>query len=275
MIRVFITLACAVILSACGSGDSDTPTLDVNFDAQKGRDSASSLTVVQVESRGEVDINSQINAEISEDESFWVSYTATTTQMVMVKLSSTAEDFELFVYGENYYDEWNSSGIDSNELIFFEAQAGETYGIEVWALLGEGAFTLDIAEPSRSALGLSSNEYVYQLNEQKSIECDDGEFSFSDVSNFVINYQDGYLKYWNVDELISFSSVDDYTVILRESYSESEGEESYSADFNMEFTVNPDTGNISGTEVVDSVGQHESGPYSCRFESRFDGEILM
>ena len=276
MIRIFISVLCMALLSACGSDDA-TPTLDVNFDSQKGSASGPNLVNVQVESWDDIDINSRVSEDILEEESFWLSYTATSTQLVMVKLSSTVEDLDLFVYGENYDDDWYSAGFDSNELVLFEAEAGKTYDIEVWAWLGEGEFTLEIAEPSRGVMALSSNEYVYLLNEQQSFVCDDdeSESNFSSTSNFIINYQDGYVEYWGEDERVNFTSVNDYTVILKDSFSGSDGDESYSSKLEIEFTVNPDTGDISGTEVVDSTEQYEGESYTCRYESEFEGSIVF
>lgn len=276
MYRQIVIAAGVLLLTACGSGSDEVPTLDVNFDSEKGRTESSSLGESNVVDLDVVTMNSRSMGTISEGESLNVHFTPDTTELVMIRLTSATEDLDLLVWSDNYHG--HSLGETSSEFILLEAIAGETYHIVVWSVEGSGELALEVAEPSRSGFGLTNNEYLYFVNMNVTAHCDvDGidPYPSSEGRRYIINYQEGYIKYQNIDQAFDFDKVQDVTVTVSDSFPESGDKFTESMDIDMVFTVNPDTGDISGTDVAVISDVSDGERFTCTFENEFSGSIIL
>jgi hypothetical protein len=127
-------------------------------------------------------LNSEVSGFIADQDMVSFSYDATSSGLVIVSLASAADDLDLTVRsGQGSVD---SSNLDSNEIIVFDAVSGSDYSIIIDSYEGEGDYTLKVVRANRETLELSDIEYLASLNENEFGDC--GSYTTSDSNDYFI-----------------------------------------------------------------------------------------
>lgn len=275
-----LKLLAVVILSsglvACGGGSTSSggASVDVDIsDSLKGLSQEPALASSAVSEGDSVSLNSVLTANLSEDSYMLFSFTAESDGEVAVLLNSAAEDFDLYVTSNDL--DLSSERLSSEEQLVFSATSGETYSIEVSAYYGSGDFTVKLVEANRTSLVLSNNEYYVSLPYETEVVCDTSDYNFDGEYQVVINWLGGYLKDGSEKSNFNSASGNTFTILTNYSDSEPEYDYSYSEEYTLQLTVNPESGVVSGTETGTSTEINGSDVDDCAISTTYVGRIVL
>jgi len=276
MLKNIQIVLCTLALVACGSGSDDKKTLDINLDQLKGSDVNPSLTNETASDGGQVNLNTRVTSDISENSSTDFTFTAPSSKWIAVFLTSDAEDLDLSVVGVDDPVSEDSNGLDSNEVVIFKAEEGQTYDIGISSYVGKGTFELTIVEATRASLGLSDNEFLYRLEYDESGTCDNGTSDNWNYNTFpIINFVDGYLENIRSSEQFNFSKVNGNTVTLSGSGQSSGDDYSYEYTYSTTLTVSTSDGSLTGSETYEDSDTYNGNTVNCEYSSDLIGELLL
>jgi hypothetical protein len=265
-------LAAAAALSGCGGSDDSSTNTGIQVSTSlKGLSVEPELNAVNAEVVDGLTLNSEVSGFIADQDMVSFSYDATSSGLVIVSLVSAADDLDLTVRsGQGSVD---SSNLDSNEMIVFDAVSGSNYSIIIDSYEGEGDYTLKVVRANRETLELSDNEYLASLNENEFGDC--GSYTTSDSNDYfiVFNWTNGYLG--KDDGKTKFTSSEENTIVIEYSESESEEDYSYSYEGTLTVTVDPDTGVISGTDIWSDVENDQGDITECSYETTLSGQVEL
>lgn len=276
---ICISLLSLALIACGGESDSKTHTISTKFSAGiKGLEAEPTLVAGTISEGDIASLNTNYTGNVLEDSEVKFSFTLTENKQVALVLSSGASNLDLTVRGNNitldsFYD-------DSNELIVFDALAGESYTITVEAWEDAGEFQLKLVEANRSSIGLKSNEYLVNLESIDTNKCvEDGvdkeAYTNTDSTYVIINWAEGYVSDSLGNERTSFSSVDGNTFTIDASYSASESGNSSSSQLTLILATDFTTGVITGTGRG-SFEFSEPGEVSrCNYTSVESGLIIL
>lgn len=252
--------------STSGSATSTGIALDASL---KGPASTPELATV---TSGTVYLNSLIQSEIVQDGVERWTFASEADGDVLLALSSSAEDLDLAVDGNSVSEE--STSDSSREWIIFRADSGESYQLEVESWYGDGPYELQVTTPNRESVGLSENEYLYEINAMVDSECDGSERSYTYSYNMIVNWTEGYIR---TSDKTNFTSVDGTQVTI--TYSESENEPEYDYSYEMSgsvtFTVDLESGEVSGTDIWSDSEEEDGDVAECNYQEALSGRILL
>lgn len=267
-------------LAACGGeSGSGNPTIKTEFSAGiKGMEAQPALTDATISEGDSASLNTNYTGNVLEDSEINFSFTLTENKLVALVLSSGVSNLDLSVRGNNinldsFYD-------DSNELIVFDALAGESYSVAVEAWVGAGEFQLKLVEANRSSVGLADNEYLVKLDSIDTLKClengiEQDEYNDNDTSLLIINWSAGYVGDASTDDKTSFSSVDGNAFTARESYSESEDDFSITSQSTLtlltDFTTGVTTGSLHGSYEYTRGDKTDN----CTFTNVETGQVIL
>lgn len=263
---VLVTAIVVAALTGCGgdSGGSDSTGITIN-ESLKGQATAPELTDV---TSGSVSLNSLVKGSLEDGgEDVWT-FTAEVDGEVMLVLSSSASDFDLSVNGNTVSEEGDGAG--SDETIFFTATAGSSYQLTVSSYEGAGAYELAVTVPNRESAGLTGDEYLVRYHADVESDCDGSSEDYSYTYYVTANWSKGYLYYSGDKE--SFDDVDGTTVTVE--YSDSGV--GYSMSGTVIFTVNTETGAVTGTDNWNEEINYGGGDIdSCVYQEVITGQIIL
>lgn len=273
----------AVAVAACGGSGGDSsqraPRVEVSFqDGIKGPQAAPELKNVEITTDATVEYNSHVTGTIGEDSELVISFVAPEDKTTLVRLTGSAPDADLDVEGTGV--DMTSAWLDtSNEMLVFEAVGGRQYSVTVSSEEGSGDFALTIVEANRSSAGLSSHEYLLELENRDKSECtetgeeDSGGEAVS-VAYQVISWKRGYI-YWGKEKL-PFKSTDGNTFTTSISKSENVDGLNFSEDFNHNLSVT-NAGKVSGKggSVYEEVSDDGTYQYRCVYEYTLSGDVIL
>jgi hypothetical protein len=298
----------SVMLQGCGSSDknsSDEQNIDsdeqnIDSDEQNvGLDidlsqfkSTKQLAVAteggEVSNGDEISLNEFVTGSVGPDSVTSFSYVNTTDALlpVMASLSSPADNLDLAVT-DDFELEDDSYKDDSNELLVFQAKSDAESVIYIESFNEDNAegsaFTLTLVEASREGLGLSVDEYAVNLGESSIEDCDDTvlDYEYEGISVTIFNFKDGYMRSANSDFRFDFTGANGNT--LTGVYADAGINEHgpYNDSVLFSYTVNPDTGALTGSRVSDSFytdvdeGTGTSAVVTCSNNSNYDGNIIL
>lgn len=265
-------LATAAALSGCGGSDDSGINTGIQISTSlKGLSVEPELSAVNAEGIGGLTLNSEVSGFIADQDMVSFSYDATSSGLVVVSLTSTADDLDLTVRGGQ--GSIDSSSLDSNEIIVFDAINGSDYSVIIDSYEGEGNYTLKVVRANRETLDLSENEYLASLNESELRDC--GSFTSNESTDYflVFNWTNGYLG--KDDGKTKFTSSEENTIVIEYSESESEEDYSYSYEGTLTVTVDPNTGVISGTDIWSDVENDQGDIAECSYETTLSGQIEL
>jgi hypothetical protein len=276
---ILVALLSLGLMACGGESDSETHAIDAELSAGiKGIEAQPTLANAEISEGDRASLNTNYTGSVLEDSSVDFSFTLAETKQVAFILSSGAADLDLSINGNGDY--LTSTYNDSNELIIFDAQAGEVYSVVVRAWGGGGEFELKFVEANRSSIGLKINEYLVNLESTDTRNCiEDGveedEYTDTESSYAVINWSAGYIGDHLGNERTSFSSVDGNAFTINASYSSSEGIHSGSSQVTFALSTNFTTGAITGSSIgsFEYSDGNESG--SCTYTSVETGQVIL
>ena len=271
---MFVIGVFALGLSACiEESDDDETGVDVDVSQFKGAEVAPTLAASAAITNGSsVAINSQYTGSITDGATDTFAYSAQTSGLVAILLTSAAEDLDLFVIDGS--TKYSSEYLESNEAVVIQAEANQQYSIDVESIDGADDYQLVVVEANRSSLGLSDKEYWVNFDVAGEETCNNTTESDSHVGGFVINFSDGYLADVSGLDKDKFSGVSGTKFLIVISESESTTNYSYSSDFKLDLELSPTEGTVKGGSVSSSS---ETGflDMECSATASFDGKILL
>ena len=269
-LSIIATGVLTTTLIGCGGEDGSTASTGIALDASlKGPASTPELVTV---TSGTVYLNSLIQSEIAEDGVERWTFVSEADGEVLLALSSSAEDLDLAVDGNSVSDD--STSDSSQEWIIFQAASGENYQLEVESWYGNGPYELQVTTPNRESVGLSENEYLYEVNATVESECDGSERTYTNSYNMIVNWAQGYIR---TEDRTNFTSVDGNQVTITYSESDSEPEYDYSYEMSGSVTlnVNESSGEISGMDIWSDAEETGGSRIECNYEETLSGVILL
>lgn len=265
-------LLSAVVLSGCGGSDDSGINTGIQVSTSlKGLSVEPELSAVNAGGIDGLTLNSEVSGFIADQDVVSFSYDAISSGLVVVTLTSAADDLDLTVRtGQGSVDSSNS---DSNEMVVFDANDGADYSVIVDSYEGEGDYTLKLVRANRETLSLSDNEYLASIYEEESRDC--GSFTSYEENDYfiVFNWSNGYLG--KDDGKTKFTSSESNTVVIEYSESESAEDYSYSYEGILNVTVDPNTGVITGTDIWSDIEDDEGDITECSYEATLSGQIEL
>ena len=240
-----------LMLAACGGSSSDSEN---TLSATQGDDLA---------------INSIYTGAIGFESKIDFNYTPTEDTLVALLLTGTAEDLDISVSSTELTK--FSLGDNSNEGIVFNAVANQEYVISIVSWLEGGSYQLTLVEGNRASLGLEENEHYVELILTASETCN-GEISESEgYVDSIFNFAQGYVTDINDFEKVEFDSVNGNTLIKDTSYNEEEEQ----GEGEIQFTLSPDDGVVTGSNVGSYSYSFSGETVNCSYNNTFTGGILL
>lgn len=273
MYKSFPALSLAFLLTACGSG-AESPSIDVDLSEFKGGSEKPALTAANIINFGDVTLNTRALGSIQDRGEVEYKFSTTTDKLVAVFLTSAAEDLGIYVSGPGASVGSDSDG--SNEAFVFQAQANQQYAIGVESYEGGGSLTLTVTEATRGTLGLSENEYLYEFTDTGEETCDGQTNTYTENHTNVINFKDGYMADATGMDRAKFNNVNGMSFRLKEAESGSDEDHTYSYVFEVNLTLDPSNGNVTG--VVDLSSTYTDlleGASTCTMNISTSGAILL
>ncbi len=256
-------------LVACGGDSGGGSGTDIVIsESLKGAESAPELTSV---TSGSVSLNSRVTGFLVEDGSVDWTFSHSEDTDVLLVLNSDADDFDLSVSGNTVFE--SSEGATSFEVILFDAEAGLNYNLEVSSFWGDGNYQLDVTVPNRETVGLDTDEFLVVYEADVLGDCDGYVEDYEYRYFAIVNWADGYTL--KEGEKNSFDQADGNTVVVKYSESESDGSASYKLSGQTTFTVNTETGSITGTDVWSDEYNDEDYSESCSYTETLTGQIVL
>lgn len=270
----------ALTLVACGGDTTSGDTNGINQDFPsdvRGVEQEPTLSSGTIAEGDSASLNTNLTGSVLENSSVRFNFTPTESQQVALVLSSAAEDLDLTVTAQDV--DLDSSGFSSNEVIVFNAVAGQVYSIEVDSYTGSGAFQLKIVAANRSSLGLSANEYLIEAQYSSTEVCvrNGASSTNSDTSliNTIINWKDEYLSNLAGIDKTSFTSANGNSFTIVGSDSESEDDESNESSYTLNYTTNFDTNELTGTLKSKNTYTNSSGTKVCDTDIKITGKVIL
>jgi hypothetical protein len=270
----------ALGLTACGSeSDTENPNIQTEFSAGiKGSQEQPILSNADILEGDSATLNTNYTGNILEDSSVDFSFTLAENKKVALALSSGLGDLDLYVDGHDI--DLESAFDGSNELIIFDAQAGEHYSVRVKSWLGSGEFQLLLVEANRSSLGLENNEYLVSLDSINTQKCIiDGtretEESYEDSSFGIINWSAGYIDDLSGVDRNLFSSVDGNSFTVTDNVSEAGKNYSISGQASLTLTTDFTSGAITGSSDGSFEYSEDGEDGSCTATGILTGQVIL
>ncbi len=274
MLQKIQIVACALLLSACGSESEQNKGIDINFDALKGSSANPTITPTTAADGDSINLNTRVTGTITEGGIVGFTFSAPASQYVFVSLTSSAEDLDLSVYG-GLVDEY-SAGMDSNEIVVFPTQQDQSYTVDVESWVGAGDFEVTLAEATRATLGLSYDEYLYRLTYNETGSCDNGS-DYSDVYDVsvIVNFVDGYFEFLDSPIRFPFTAVSGNSFTLSGNGEDREDGYVYKYAYKTQLSVNPEDATLSGSETYSNEETGGGMTTACNYASVLAGELLL
>jgi hypothetical protein len=271
--------------------DPDEQNIGLDIDLSQFKSTKQLIVAIEggeVSNGAEIGLNEFVTGSLGATPVISFSYWNTTDALlpVMVSLSSPADNLDLAVT-DDFKLEDDSYKDDSNELLVFQAKSDTESVIYIESLNDDNAegkaFTLTLVEASREGLGLSADEYAVNLNESSIEDCDDTalDYEYEGISVTIFNFKDGYMRSASGDFRFDFTGANGNT--LTGAYEDAgindDGPYNYSVLFS--YTVNSDTGALTGSRVSDSSytdvdeDTGTSAVVTCNNNSNYDGNIIL
>jgi hypothetical protein len=294
MKKILAVSLVAIMLMGCGSGDKNNPedqNIGLDIDLSQFKSTKQLIVAIEggeVSNGAEIGLNEFVTGSLGATPVISFSYWNTTDALlpVMVSLSSPADNLDLAVT-DDFKLEDDSYKDDSNELLVFQAKSDTESVIYIESLNDDNAegkaFTLTLVEASREGLGLSADEYAVNLNESSIEDCDDTalDYEYEGISVTIFNFKDGYMRSASGDFRLDFTGANGNTLtgVYEDAGINDDGPYNYSVLFS--YTVNSDTGTLTGSRVSDSSytdvdeGTGTSAVVTCNNNSNYDGNIIL
>lgn len=276
-------------LIACGGESKKNNNNDSTFgefsSGIKGVEEQPSLTSADVAEGDSLTLNTINHGNIEHYSFVPLNFTLEQDTQVALVLSSEDEDLNLTVSG---YDLGLDSSHDgSNELIVFNALAGELYSIEIDSesasyepITGNSNFQLKFVEANRNSAGLSADEYLVSLFFIGTSYCsEDGEpeveSNFSGSSLYIINWKAEYLSDSDGSSRESFDSVIDNVFTISINRIEVDEDRQVTNQSTVTYNTNFMTGEITGSAswtLNESQGNYTN---ECSNVVTVQGEIIL
>lgn len=179
------------ILVACG-GDESKDSLSINKNFETSSDEPS-LTAVSATEGLTVLNNSEITGSLEEGESVTFQFAADPEGYVsVIALNSEAPNFDLEVAAVGSNTPFIGNNFTSFESTMVSAGQFSDYLITVKAQEGSGDFSLKVATANRTSLGLSENEYFFDVESEGRADCISGSYLYVDYGHMILNFEDEY-----------------------------------------------------------------------------------
>jgi hypothetical protein len=276
-----LIIALSLGLMACG-GESKKNNNDSAFgefsSGIKGVEEQPSLTSADVSEGDSLTLNTNHNGNIEDYNLVMLNFTLEQDTQVALVLSSEAENLELKVSGNDLYRDSFLDG--SNELIVFDALAGENYLVTLFSLEGRGAFQLKFVEANRASAGLSADEYLVDLSYTGFKVCSENgepevESNYSGPGQHIINWKSGYFSNSDGSDRENFKSVAGNAFTLSGTRSGTDEDGSFTSQFTATFNANFNTGKVTGSTSGTFNDVHNDYTYDCKYTDAMTGGILL
>jgi hypothetical protein len=271
--------------------DPDEQNIGLDIDLSQFKSTKQLIVAIEggeVSNGAEIGLNEFVTGSLGATPVISFSYWNTTDALlpVMVSLSSPADNLDLAVT-DDFKLEDDSYKDDSNELLVFQAKSDTESVIYIESLNDDNAegkaFTLTLVEASREGLGLSADEYGVNLDESSIEDCDDTalDYEYEGISVTIFNFKDGYMRSASGDFRFDFTGANGNTLtgVYADAGINEHGPYNYSVLFS--YTVNSDTGALTGSRVSDSSytdvdeDTGTSAVVTCNSNSNYDGNIIL
>ena len=276
-----LVIALSLGLMACG-GESKKNNNDSAFDEFssdiKGAEEQPSLTNASLSEGDSGQLNTIYSGNVEQNSEVSFNFTLDQDTQVALALSSEAKNLDLFVSGNDLSLE--SSLLDSNELIIFDALAGENYSVTVDTFSSSGPFQLKFVAANRTSAGLSADEYLvyftYTIIETCSENGGAEEELVSNSTVFnVINWKAEYYANRDGTDKQVFDSVEGNTFNLYFNNKNTHDDGYYTNESTAIFHTDFNTGEVIGS--ANGIFKEVDGAYirNCRFNTVMTGNIIL
>jgi hypothetical protein len=275
MKKILTASLISACLAGCGSDDKNNG-LDVDLSQFKGSESVRSISNGGSVSDGSaLLINQKVTGNIIDGSSVNFNFNHSPGELVTAKLSSSAEDLDLFVYGGTV--DVDSTSLTSNELVIFNSEANQDYSVQVESFTGGGAFDLTLNETTRDSLNLSNNEYLVSFSYSYSENCSYSATPIEGTNQFmvIVNFNDGYMDSLSRTNSISFSKVSGNSFTLASSNSGTDADGPYEDSSNTTYTLNLEAGTLTGSGTSSYSYTYNGSVNTCESTENHSGEIIF
>lgn len=276
---IVVTLL-SLSLMACGgeSNKDNNPGFWEFSSGIKGIEEQPSLTSADVSEGDSLTLNTVYSGNVEQNSDVSFNFTLDQDTQVALVLSSEAKNLDLSVSGNDL--SLDSSLLDSNELIIFDALAGENYSVTVDTFLSSGPFQLKFVEANRASAGLSADEYLvyftYTITETCSENAGAEEELVSNGSNFnVINWKSEYYANRDGTDKQIFDSVEGNTFNLYFNNKTTHDDGYYTNESTVIFHTDFNTGEVVGSANGIFKDVDETYTRDCRFNTFMTGQVIL
>jgi hypothetical protein len=287
----------ALSLAACGgSSSSDNKSIDSNLQvinkdfpsSIKGKQDEPTLTTNDVTEGDSIDLNSKVSGTVlatSPTESTHLTFSIPDNQLIALVLSSSSNSLDINAVTLPVHSNTLDLESSENKALIWNAVAGQSYQVEIEndtdVNSNDVNFQLKLVEANRSSLGLSTNEYVVRYNNSGTLVCVDKsgartEETYTARHTVIFNWKEGYIKALLGTEKRKFSAVNDDSFSIIYTDSETEEGEIFNYSYNLRYTTNFETGEITGTvKNTDSTTKEGVVTENCTETLTTTGNVIL
>jgi len=284
-IKVLISLAIVMVLTACGSEDEST----IDLSQFKGLDVEPELTGNTIADGYPLYLNYKYtgsmmieNYEDSNDHSF--TFTPVKSGLVVMELITSSEEADLHVYVDGDEDGLNLLGVGGgNDILVLDAEAGVTYSVDVSIYLEElnveYEYSLVVADANRERLGLNENEYWFSASIEQTETCestnvqDEGVNERSYSLGFVINMVDLYFR--SGDTIYNLTRISSNRFEHQTSDTDSGYNWTSTSESTLQIQIEGNTGQVLADIEYQNVEKYSEDTTTCNGKETWTGNIML
>jgi len=277
-IKILISLAILLVLTACGSDDESS----INLSQFKGLDAEPELTADDLADGDPLYLNHEYTGSMTttnNDHSF--TFSPVKSGLVVMEIIGPSEEADLRVYVDGDEDGLNLLGRGGgNDILVLDAKAGVTYSVDASIYIQEtDEYSLVVAEANRERLGLKPNEYWLGISVEQSETCESTNLHRVGVNEqsysfgIIINMADLYFR--------AGESIYNLTRISNNQYehqsSEKDGGDNWTttSETTLQIQIDGNTGQVLADNEYQNVEESFDDTTTCDGKETWSGNIML